>query len=379
MFIRLLSFIIFITSTLLFQSKIQAQQRHSENIYTLSGKVDSLAAGAIITLSSYDPISQESKELDKATLSEKGTYNLSFLFQHADLFKVSFGKTQSVLVAIDKGQKEVILNVEGKKKGYVETKGSPDSEILLGYEAFRKESLSRLISPTYATMRAAKGDAEKEVAAVQAYGHASELHRKELIDYALKNIGTSIALYGSVLRWTGDEEIGNLEKLVSDFKAVHPDLPMTKVMEEKLNRFKQVAIGVIAPSIELPDTSGVMKTMDNLKGKYTLVDFWASWCGPCLLQVPDLKKAYGNYQDKGFEIIGVSVDAREKRWKTAIKKYDMNWPHLSDLEGWKSTAARDYNVTFIPFNILIDEEGKIIAKNLHSAALQEKLKELFGE
>ena len=120
-----------------------------------------------------------------------------------------------------------------------------------------------------------------------------------------------------------------------------------------------------------------MQNLNELLGKYTLIDFWASWCSPCLLQVPDLKEAYNNYHEKGFEIIGISVDSKEKRWKSAIRKYDMNWPHLSDLKGWKSKASEDYNVTFIPFNMLLDENGKIIAKNLHSNELQDKLNELL--
>jgi peroxiredoxin len=228
-------------------------------------------------------------------------------------------------------------------------------------------------------MRDSKGDAEKEVAAVQAYGHASEEHRKELIDYALKNMGTSVALYGTVLRWTGDAEIENLDILVNNFKKAHPDLSMTKVMEEKLNRFKNMANGVVAPDFSLPDTAGMMVARKDFKAKYTLLDFWASWCSPCLLQVPDLKKAHDTYHEKGFDIVGISVDKDERRWKSAIQRFDMNWLHLSDLKGWKSETARDYNVTFIPFNLLIDAEGRIVGKNLHSTELQAKLKELLGE
>lgn len=361
------------------KNDLQAQQKHSTNIYNITGKVDSLAAGTTVVLFNFDPITQSTKELDKSPIKEDGSYDLSFLFQEADLFQVRFGRAQTVLLAIDEGQQHIRLDVAGKKKGSVRIEGSADSELLQGYEAFRAESLARLITPTYATMRDAKGDTEKEVAAVQAYGHASEAHRIELIDYALKNMGTSVALYGTVLRWTGDSALDNLEILVNNFKKAHPDLMMTKVMEDKLNRFRNIAIGVVAPDFSLPDTSGTLMTRKDLKGKYTLLDFWASWCSPCLLQVPDLKNAYDNFHQKGFDIVGISVDKDERRWKSAIKCFEMNWPHLSDLKGWKSETARDYNVTFIPFNLLIDAEGRIIGKNLHSAELQAKLRELLGE
>ena len=358
------------------QNNAQTPEQEENPTYKIIGQVDSIQDNKTVILAAFNPIDQSSEPLDTTEIQEDGSFSLEYPFQHADLFRLKLG-AQSVMLAIDKGQNEVTVNAEGKRKGYVNIKGSTDSEKLQGYEAFRAESLARLVTPTYAGMREAKGDPVKEVAAVQAYGHASEEHRKELIDYTTNNIGTSVALFGTVLRWTGDDQIPSLDALVSDFKKVHPNLPMTQVMEEKLARFKAVAIGVNAPSISLPDSTGTMQNLNELLGKYTLIDFWASWCSPCLLQVPDLKEAYNNYHEKGFEIIGISVDSKEKRWKSAIRKYDMNWPHLSDLKGWKSKASEDYNVTFIPFNMLLDENGKIIAKNLHSNELQDKLNELL--
>jgi peroxiredoxin len=285
------------------------------------------------------------------------------------------------MLVVGEGQKDIKVNAEGKRNGNVEIIGSEDSQKLLGYDIFRNDSNKRLIRPAYDAMRAATeaGDTKGEVEAVLAYSKASNDHGKELIDYTKDNIGTSLALYGTMLRWTGDDEVSKLENLVSDFEKVHPNLKMTKVMKDKVARYKKVAIGAVAPEFTLPDTAGNSLNINDLKGEYTLLDFWASWCSPCLLQVPDLKEAYDVYHDKGFEIVGVSVDSKGDRWKKAIEKYEMNWPHVSDLKGWGSETASDYNVTFIPFNMLIDSEGKIIAKNLHSKELQSKLAELFSE
>ena len=250
----------------------------------------------------------------------------------------------------------------------------------MAYEKFRSESNDRLIKPTYDAMRAAgetNSNPVEEIKAVDAYVKASDEHRKELIDFTERSIGNSIALYGTVLRWTGDDEVVRLEKLVHDFKLVHPGLKMTKVMEDKVARYKKVALGVNAPSIIENDTSGIAIDLFKEKGKVTLIDFWASWCGPCLRQVPDLLEAYSIFHEKGFQIFGVSVDSNGDRWKAAIKKYDMPWPNVSNLKGWGSEAAASYNVTFIPFNVLIDQKGNIIAKNLHSKELQGKLAELL--
>ena len=347
--------------------------------YSIKGKVQETGENPQIIFTTFNPITQKKIPLDTAMIKEDNTYQLTFNFSEPDLFQVDFFGKQKVVLVIDKGQNDIELNVEGKNKGMVEIKGSEDAQKLQGYEHFRQESYNRVVKPTYDAMRAAskEEDQQKEVEAVKAYAKASEDSRKELIDYSLKNIGTSVALYGTVLRWTGDDEVEKLEQLVNNFKAQHPDLKMTQVMEEKVKRFKKVAMGALAPTFSLADTSGQIQSFAELKGTYTLLDFWASWCSPCLLQVPDLKEAYDQYHDRGFEIIGISVDSKAKRWKSAINKYDMNWQHLSDLKGWGATVANDYNVTFIPFNLLLDSEGKIIAKNLHSKELQGKLADLF--
>ena len=347
--------------------------------YKISGTVENVVTEGNVILSIFDPISQVKTPIDTAAVGGNGRYTLNYTFHEPELYRVDIYSKQNVMLVVGKGQSDIILDVEGISKGKVSIKGSPDSEKLLAYDNFRLESNARLVKPTYAAMQKASksNDHDAEIEAVENYAHASEEHRVELLDFTSREIGTSLALYGSMLRWTGDEEIDRLDKLVSEFKKVHPDLSMTKVMESKVNRFRDVSVGAITPAIELADSSGQLTKLESLKGKYTLIDFWASWCSPCLLQIPDLKEAYSEFHEDGFEIVGVSVDNRESRWKKSINKYEMAWPQLSDLKGWGSEAAADYNVTFIPFNVLIDSEGKIIAKNLHSKALNNKLTELL--
>jgi len=355
--------------------------QESQNKYQISGIVQNIDTSSNIILDVYDPVTQERATIDTARMDVEGYYQLGYHFDHPDLYRVSFPGRQTVMLAIDEGQAAIELNVAGKSGGDVDIIGSPDSEKLLGYDQFREESNQRLIRPTYAAMREAQksGDGEKEAIAVAAYVENSKLHRKELIDYTTKNIGTSVALYGTVLRWTGDDEVSKLEKLVTDFAQSHPDLPMTYAMQEKVNRYKKIAIGVKAPDILSKDQHGnPINLFENL-GKVTLIDFWASWCGPCIRQLPDLHKAYDEYQDDGFEIFSVSVDTKENKWTEAIEKYQMNWLHASDVNGWQSAHAKDYNVTFVPFNLLLDENGTIIGKNLHSVTLQETVKELLNK
>lgn len=348
--------------------------------FAVSGNFSQPKDKSQVTISRYDPVTQEKTALDTADISTDGGYRLQFEFAGPDLFRVDFPNRQYVMLAIAEGQSQITLDVEGGSLDSVAITGSPDSEKLLAYDRFRTESNERLIRPAYDAMRAAgetNSNPAEEIKAVEAYVAASELHRKELIDFTEKNIGSSIALFGTMLRWTGDDEVARLDKLVSGFEAAHPGLPMAKVMREKVERYQKTAIGAPAPPIAERDTAGNLVRLAEAKGKVTLIDFWASWCGPCLRQIPDLQDAYAEYHDKGFEIFGVSVDSNGSRWKASIDKYGMAWPNVSNLQGWGSEAAAAYNVTFIPFNVLLDAEGKIIAKNLHSRALQGKLAELL--
>ena len=349
--------------------------------YTIRGNIENPVEDGQVVIAAFNPVSQTRTNLDTSNIDENGAYTLQFNYERPELYRIDFSRKQSVMLVLDSDQTDIKLDVEGVSKGTVSLEGSPDSQKLLDYESFRNESYDRVVKPTYDAMREATklDNRQAEIDAVMRYAEASNVHRKELIAFTDKNIGTSIALFGSMLRWTGDDEIAKLEELVQNFQTQHPDLHMTAMMADKVERFKKVALGQVAPSITLADTSGNQQNLNELLGTYTLIDFWASWCRPCLLQVPDLITAYEDYSDKGFEIVGVSVDSRGERWKRAINRYDMVWPHMSDLKGWGSEAAAEYNVTFIPFNVLLDKDGVIIAKNLHSKELQGKLQELLDQ
>lgn len=115
------------------------------------------------------------------------------------------------------------------------------------------------------------------------------------------------------------------------------------------------------------------------KGNYVLVDFWASWCGPCRREMPYVIAVYEQYKDKGFNVVGVSFDQKKSAWTAAIQQMGMKWPQMSDIKGWKCAAAEAYGVSSIPSNVLVDPTGKIIAMDLRGEALAKKLKELYGE
>lgn len=145
-----------------------------------------------------------------------------------------------------------------------------------------------------------------------------------------------------------------------------------------LNSHTVTAVGSRAPEFTQNDVNGKPVSLSDFKGKYVLIEFWASWCSPCRAESPNLLKQYAIYKDRGFEILGVSVDHDKAKWLEAIKKDGLTWPQVSDLKGWESDARKVYGISGVPANFLISPEGKILGSHLMGEALNKKLGELLN-
>ncbi|WP_221929009.1 TlpA family protein disulfide reductase [Solitalea koreensis] len=137
--------------------------------------------------------------------------------------------------------------------------------------------------------------------------------------------------------------------------------------------------GYRAPEISLQDVNGKMLSLSSLRGKYVLIDFWASWCAPCRNEMPSVVKLYADYKDQNFEIFGVSLDTKKENWVKAIMDDHITWLQVSELKSWQSQAVRDYGIDAIPATCIIDPKGMIIAKNLHGDELKQFMKKLFNK
>ena len=216
-------------------------------------------------------------------------------------------------------------------------------------------------------------------AAERKYNEINQKITEKVVEHALKHIDrklTAKTVYDFRHSLNEAQQNDIISKADSDFMAV----PGISTMNDRLNVLKKVAVGQHFTNFEMAGMNGEMHELSDYvgNGKVTLIDFWASWCPPCRKEMPELVKLYKQYKNKGFEIVGISLDSNAEAWAKGVKDLHITWPQLSDLKGWQNAGAALYGVNSIPHLVLVSKEGIILAKNLTAEQLEEKLKELLN-
>lgn len=332
------------------------------------------------TMIYLDTLSQNgSEDYAAAAIDADGKFELKAPVPKTNIFKLRLEENNYLMLILSPGE-NISLTLPSTKLGIDATvKGSLHTELLYrainAVRAFdlRRDSLNTL----YNTIQSSPSRDSIAPLIIDAFAKNDSLEKVVLKGIIEKSPASLAWIFvQDKLDMTNDFAfIDRMERAMYDKFSYNIYMQQ---YHQQIEVERKTAIGSQAPDITLPDPEGNPRSLSSLKGKVVLVDFWASWCGPCRKENPNVVKAYTKYHDKGFEVFSVSLDKDRESWLKAIAADKLSWPnHVSDLKYWKSAGAAVYGVSSIPFAVLIDKEGKIVAKKLRGDALENKLEELL--
>jgi peroxiredoxin len=263
-----------------------------------------------------------------------------------------------------------------KSAKFTGSKGQPDYEKISKLEKQYSPQLEKLLNKVSSAYK--KGNRIEAENAKKSLDSFKQVYADQVYaNFLDKNPNTPMGLYIVGLYKSfepdADKVLAMFNKLPMDLQQ----LPSATVLKKSIETSQKTAIGKFAIDFTQNDTLGNPVTLSSFKGKYVLLDFWASWCHPCRAENPNVVKAFNKYKDKNFTVVSVSLDNNKDKWLKAIHDDGMPWTHVSDLKYWKNDVATKYGINSVPQNFLIDPQGRIIAKNLRGEALEEKLAELI--
>ena len=321
--------------------------------------------------------------IDSVILDENGNFEFTNYTPKIGFYRIKTNDKNFAMLVLDSADKVTITGSVKDLGNTFKVEGSSETTIFIEYNNLSKSRDIKLDSLNKAfqlLMEANKMDSKRmdSLSAIFETPYNSIINQSNIL--MVDKISKNTNMYSSIMaiQALDPDKYSDLYKsLDAGLSKKFPNDKNVIMFHEVVERMLSTNIGQFAPEISLPSPDGKEIALSSLKGKLVLIDFWASWCGPCRKEMPNVIKIYSKFKNKGFEIYGVSLDQDKEKWMEAITKDGINWPQVSDLKYWDNLAARIYNVQGIPYTVLIDKDGKIIAKNLRGQELEKKIAEVL--
>lgn len=318
------------------------------------------------------------RKLDSVFLSDLNKFQFERPATQSRLMSVQIGNNKYPII-LTPGEK-VVFNADLQNPEAYDVQGSDLSTALKQFAPIkaRKELVEDSLQSDFTKRIADKSEAEIDILRSEylaEYRNSMRFYTKEAVSFAEKQND----LAGFFAMSTLDPELAESELIAySDkIKTQFEDNAIVNQFREEIEKLKRLAVGQLAPEFEAYTPNNKTVKLSDYRGKYVLVDFWASWCVPCRKENPNLVRIYNDYKSKGFEILGVSLDNNPGSWMRAIQEDKLTWTNISDLKAWSSDLIIDYRIKAIPSSVVLDPDGKILAKNLRSKELEDLLKTIL--